>query len=235
VPGSPDPDAPTLRVMAWNLRGLRAGAATVAAVMEEEAPDLALLNEVGRTGWRLRGLVRRAGMDAVTDVRLLRRGITNAVLVRPPWRVVEHVTVPFSHRPGTIPRGMVTAVVGRSGYRLTAAAVHLGLSDPERADHARELTDLLPSLRHPVILGGDLNEPPEGGAATWISERLWDAYAQGGEGPGETYPAGVPTARIDYVFVSEGVRVDRAWVRRDPGEEASDHLPVLAELALTAS
>lgn len=229
----PAPDPLSLRVVAWNLRGLRAGPPAVAVAVAEEAPDLALLTEVGRTGWRLGRLQRLTGMGGVAGVRLLGRGITNAVLVRPPWRIVEHSTVALSHRRGTLPRGMVTAVVGRSGYRLTAGAVHLGLSDPERVEHARELTDLLPSLRQPVVVGGDLNEPPEGAAASWIGERLWDAFAEAGQGAGETYPASMPTARIDYLFVSQGVRLERAWVKRDPEVElASDHLPVFADVAL---
>lgn len=223
-------------MLAWNLRGLREGPAAAAVAVAEESPDVALLSEVGWTGWRLRRFERLTGMRGVSGLRRLRRGITNAVLARSPWRVVEHATISFERRGGAIPRGMVAAVLGRSGYRLTGASVHLGLSDHERVRHARELTDLLPTLRHPVVLGGDLNEPPDGEAATWIAGRLWDAFAEAGEGPGETYPSAGPTARIDYVLVSEGVRVERAWLKRDAAVEvASDHLPVFADLALEAS
>lgn len=222
-------------MVAWNLRGLREGPATAAVAVAEESPDVALLTEVGRTGWRLRRFERLTGMRGVSGVRRPRRGITNAVLARSPWRIVEHSTMPFERRGRAIPRGMVAAVLGRSGYRLTAASVHLGLSDPERVRHAQELTDLLPILRQPAVVAGDLNEPPDGAAAAWIAERLWDAFAEAGEGAGETYPSAGPTARIDYVFVSEGLRVERAWVKRDAAVElASDHLPVFADLTLVA-
>jgi len=41
------------------------------------------------------------------------------------------------------------------------------------------------------------------------------------------------TARIDYLFVSEGIGVDRVIVPTGPDARlASDHLPVIAELSL---
>jgi endonuclease/exonuclease/phosphatase family metal-dependent hydrolase len=50
---------------------------------------------------------------------------------------------------------------------------------------------------------------------------------------GETFPAEEPTARIDYLFVSEGVRVERAIVPPIPEvRTASDHRPLVAELTL---
>ena len=45
--------------------------------------------------------------------------------------------------------------------------------------------------------------------------------------------AGGPTARIDYLFVSQDVRPLRAWVSTAPDVvTASDHRPVFAELEL---
>jgi endonuclease/exonuclease/phosphatase family metal-dependent hydrolase len=46
---------------------------------------------------------------------------------------------------------------------------------------------------------------------------------------GGTYPATAPEKRIDYVTVSEEVRVDSATV---PDTLASDHRPVLADLTV---
>ncbi|MGZ8626157.1 MAG: endonuclease/exonuclease/phosphatase family protein, partial [Actinomycetota bacterium] len=55
----------------------------------------------------------------------------------------------------------------------------------------------------------------------------------GGDVAGETFPAAEPTARIDYLFVSEGVRVERAMVPPIPEVRvASDHRPVVAEVSL---
>ena len=45
-----------------------------------------------------------------------------------------------------------------------------------------------------------------------------------------------PTARIDYLFVSDGVVVERVLVPPGPdAREASDHRPLVAELTLPGS
>jgi endonuclease/exonuclease/phosphatase family metal-dependent hydrolase len=221
---------PRLRLLAYNAHGLRAGARRVAKAIAEEWPDIILMNECGFLGVRLRRFARLLGMEATSGLRLF-RPVTNAVLVRPPWRIVERRNFQFSGTNRLQRRGVVTARIGHAGFRLTAASVHLGLSDPERVRHAKELTDFLAGLPGPHVLGGDLNEDSERPAAEWVSERLWDAFAKAGEGKGATFPSREPRARIDYLFVSEGISVERAWVGDDPGKiEASDHRPVFADV-----
>jgi endonuclease/exonuclease/phosphatase family metal-dependent hydrolase len=220
---------PPLRIAVWNVHMLRAGVSPVAEVLEEAAPDLVLLNETGYLGFRLRRLARRVGMARATGLRLFRR-IPNAVLVRPPWRVVEHRVEVLPREGRHVRRGLVLAVVGRSGTRVAAACVHLGLSASERVTQARRITDLLAARTEPVLLGGDLNDGPEGLASGWLAARYWDAFLRAGEGQGWTFPSGDPRARIDYLFVPDGVEVQRAWV--GTGSEASDHLPLFADVIL---
>lgn len=219
---------PRLRLVAYNVHGFRAGVRRVAEAVAAERPDVVLLNEA-RFRWRVRRLARLLGMQAAHGLRLF-RPITNAVLVGPPWRVVERRVVPLSRTLRLKRRGAVVARAGGAGFRVTAVCVHLGVSDPERVRHAKELTDLLAGLPSPLVLGGDLNEGPERPAVSWIAARLWDAFAAAGEGPAETFPSSAPRARIDYLFVSEGVAVQRARVGGDA--EASDHLPVVADVEL---
>jgi endonuclease/exonuclease/phosphatase family metal-dependent hydrolase len=214
--------------MAWNVHGFRAGTPAVAEVIAEQGPEVVLLNEVGYLGFRVHRLARRLGMGVVTG-GTLRHRIPNAVLARPPWRVVDHRVEVLPRMSHELRRGAVLATIGRAGRRVLAVSVHLGLSTRERRRHAEVLTDLLGARHEPVVLGGDLNESPDGPAASWIGERYWDAYGNL-EGPdGLTFPSTDPRARIDYVFVS-GVEVERAWVAGEPG--ASDHLAVLADLRL---
>lgn len=215
-----------LRVMVWNVHGFRAGARPIAAAVTDAAPDLVLLNETRYLGFRLRWFARRAGLEGASGTGLW-RPIPNAVLARRPWRVVDGGKIVFRRTRRTMRRGIVLTIVGRAGTRASAAAVHLGLSRDERAEHARELTDLLAG-REPLILGGDLNEGPDEPAVRWIADRHWDAAA----GTGPTFPAWEPRVRIDYLFVSEGVRVERAWVGGERFAGLSDHLPVLADLEL---
>ena len=86
------------------------------------------------------------------------------------------------------------------------------------------------------VVGGDLNEKPDGRAVGFLSERFRDAWLLGGDADGDTFPADEPTARIDYLFVSEGIAVERVLVPPGPdAREASDHRPLVAELTLPGS
>jgi endonuclease/exonuclease/phosphatase family metal-dependent hydrolase len=64
-----------------------------------------------------------------------------------------------------------------------------------------------------------------------LESRFDDAWELGGDGgPGFTYPAEDPHARIDYVLVSPGVGVSRASVFG--GSAGSDHLPFAASVSI---
>jgi endonuclease/exonuclease/phosphatase family metal-dependent hydrolase len=183
---------------------------------------------------RLRRFARSLQMRAVsTRLFPLVRQVRNAVLVRPPWRVVQYRLHRFDRSQRFYPRGALVAVIGRAGYRVAALSVHLGLTPSERVRHAKELVDLAQSMGEPVVIGADLNDGPESKSASWVAERLWDAWPKAGEGSGETFPAPDPTARIDYLFVTEHFTIDRAMVVASPqARETSDHLPLLADLTL---
>jgi endonuclease/exonuclease/phosphatase family metal-dependent hydrolase len=218
-----------LRLASYNVKSFRLGLGAVRDVLAEESPDVVLVEECGgrRAVERLAG---RLGMDAVSGTRRF-RSVPNAVLFRPPWRLSGVDVRPLSRDGRTIRRGLVAAHLRSAAGRLTAASVHLGLSDRERVRHAREATDLVAGIEWPVVLGGDLNEGPDGAAVRWVADRLFDAWA--GREAGETFPARGPSARIDYLFISAGLAVVEAWVPAGPGaREASDHLPVLADVDL---
>jgi endonuclease/exonuclease/phosphatase family metal-dependent hydrolase len=224
-----------VRVAAYNVHGFRAGVRGVLEALRPFEPDILVLNETGGR-LALRGFARRAGMELARDPwSPFRRRVKNAVLVRPPWRIVDHRLHRFADvRRPLNPRGALVAHVGRAGRRVWVLGIHLGLHPLERLNAVTELCDLARGLEGPVLIAGDTNELPDGRAMTFLGERFWDAWLLGGDVEGETFPASDPTARIDYVFVSEGVRVERVLVpASDAARKASDHLPVVAELTLT--
>jgi endonuclease/exonuclease/phosphatase family metal-dependent hydrolase len=217
-----------VRVAVWNLHGFRAGLGPVAETLRGMSPDIALLNEVRRWGRRrLRQLARDLDMEAVSGMKFI-GGVSEAVLLRAPWRSMWKRVLRLP-RTGFLPRRGAVAVRAESDAGgVTCASVHLGLSNEERIRHARELTAALLPLPGPLVLGGDLNEGPSWPAAAWIGERLRDAFVLAGSGDGLTYPGDEPRARIDYLFVSEGIEVLSAWV--GPHGGASDHRPLLADM-----
>jgi endonuclease/exonuclease/phosphatase family metal-dependent hydrolase len=222
-----------VRVATYNVHGLRAGVEAAAEALGEP-PGILFVQECGPKRV-LRRLAAALGMEFVSSHRWFSR-VKNAVLFGPDWRLVKVEVVDLERRTRTQPRGYVAATLQAPASRLIAISAHLGLSPRERRAHARELTDAVLGLDDPVVLGADLNEGSEGDAARWISQRLYDAFTARPEGDGATFPAAAPTARIDYVFAGEGLRIRRCFV---PGEEAvrrgSDHRPVVAELELEAS
>ncbi|HXF56670.1 MAG TPA: endonuclease/exonuclease/phosphatase family protein [Actinomycetota bacterium] len=223
-----------LRAVTYNVQSFRAGVEALRDVLEPLEADVVLLQEC-RSRRAAEGLARLLGMDAVTSHRWLRRP-RNGVLFRPPWRLASVQVRDLPRTGRALRRGFIVAHLRRLGARVAAVSVHLGLVGAERALHARELTDFLASVEGPVVVGMDANEPPEGPAVRWLAQRYFDAFAVAGGAGGETFPASAPTARIDYLFVSDGVRVLSARTVEEPSVlRASDHRPVLADLELEPS
>ncbi len=129
-------------------------------------------------------------------------------------------TVLMPRRPGLHRRALVTAEVTVRGGTLVLAGSHLDLEATARLDTARRIRTALP--RGPLVFGADVNEQP--------GRPAWQVLAEGlhGGSPGATFPAHAPRRRIDLVLTSLPlVRLEVV----DTGA-ASDHLAVLAEVAL---
>jgi endonuclease/exonuclease/phosphatase family metal-dependent hydrolase len=222
-----------LRVVAYNVRGFRDGLDRVARVVSRLEPDVLLLNETGGRLALLR-FGRATGMQFARDPwSPLRRRVKDAVLARPPWRIASSGQRRFSTSSWLYPRGALVADLRRAGARVHTVATHLSLRPGERRRHAEQLAAIALGLGTPAIVGGDFNERPDGKAVTMLGERFSDAWLLGGDADGDTFPARTPTARIDYVLVTRGIRVEGARVPADPdAREASDHRPVVAEVSL---
>ena len=94
-----------LRVIVYNVRGFRDGSERLVRLVGHFEPDLLLLNETGGR-WRLRRFAKALGMDLAADPwSPFRRRVKDAVLVRPPWRIVEHRQHRFEGGPWLYPRG----------------------------------------------------------------------------------------------------------------------------------
>jgi endonuclease/exonuclease/phosphatase family metal-dependent hydrolase len=204
-----------LRVMTWNVHGLRRRGEVVAAVTAE-GPDVLAITEPPRGPAgpaRLRGFAAACGMRVASRVR------TCAVLVRADLPVHRTRAVRLPWTPGLTRRGVAVAHV--AGVRVHA--VHLGLRAAERAHHLTRLQVVLAATPGPVVVAGDLNERPGGPSWRALGVHLHDLAPAAGP----TYPADAPTARIDAVLGS-GVTAGPARV---PAATGSDHLPVVVTVS----
>ncbi len=238
-----------MRILSWNVHGMVGGDGRrdperVARVIDDARADLAGLQEVGadRAGGgaadpaeelaRLTGLASAFGPT-------LRRGswaYGNAILSRHPIEATRSYDLSVS---GREPRACLRADVPVDGSRVHFFAAHLGLHWRERRRQVAQLlsADILrdAALHHPLVLVGDFNAWSNRSAVPrWLRRQLLDcALAVGDETP--TFPARLPVLRLDRAYVDAAFRVTGCYVIRSrAARAASDHLPVLVELALSA-
>jgi endonuclease/exonuclease/phosphatase family metal-dependent hydrolase len=127
-------------------------------------------------------------------------------------------------------RGVVAAQLQADSHRFGVVGCHLGLDPDARESQVEQVLRAADQLQGPVVVAGDLNEPPKG--PSWEAFRA-AGFADHGDAEDFTFPAEHPTKRIDALLVRGDVRVSR---HRIPGIQpellrlASDHLPVVATL-----
>lgn len=222
----------TLRVLSYNIGSQRGDLAALAEVVRRLDPDVAMLQEAPRRlRWRARcaDLARRFGL--VYGAGGL-PGAGNLVLTNFRVRVLESWGVHFPLTPGRHLRGAAFARCVVGGTSFVVAGSHLATDPEERPGQAAVLKRELGRAGGPVVLGCDLNEPPDGASWRMIADGLQDA-ARDGVGATATFPSGSPRLRLDAIFVDPQLAV-RAYrvIDSDIARKASDHLPVLAELWL---
>jgi vancomycin resistance protein VanJ len=103
-----------------------------------------------------------------------------------------------------------------------------------RLAQARALARALAPGARPLVLAGDLNAPQSSAVLqSLLGVGLRDAFASAGRGYGYTYGhtlrPGFSFLRIDHILVSPEIEVRQCFTG---GAEASDHRPVIADLAL---
>lgn len=249
----PDDSPPRdLRVLSYNLKSLRLDRAAAGRVVRAVDPDLAAVQEgPGRFRWRSPAarLAREAGLlwlgggGPPAGRNLLLGRMRVDTLLTWSQRFPTALTAPV--------RGIAAGVFRVAGRPVGVAGVHLPLDPAERLRYVALLEVVLEQLRAragAVVVAGDLNETP--GQPVW--ERLEElgltdaatTPVEPSSAPEPTFPARRSDRRLDTVWVSGAVEVVAAGVPgrrlRVPGVHAddlvvaSDHLPFVADLRLTA-
>ena len=152
----------------------------------------------------------------------------NALLIAPRFEVIsrDHHTLP-----GLEPRGLVTAVLQSGSEHLRVVGVHLGLLRHSRRQQLTALLEMIPADDLlPTVIAGDFNERSLGVGLGRLSKRF--RILSGGP----TYHSRHPVFALDRVAISAEFSHAAAHVYRSPeASRASDHLPLLADLALAPS
>ena len=213
----------------------------VRRILTEEQPVIAALQEIEQT----------ADADQVTELASGVSGTASFCATRPAQngafglatisslRVVQCERYDLSYDRRREPRYCLrTDLEVMSGAVIHVFNCHLGLTARERRfQRDRMLSDailLSRDLHHPVVLMGDFNDSPIPVIHSSLRRHFRDAWRATGRRWGPTFRAGVIPIRLDYIYLSPGIRVLDCVVRKDPlARVASDHLPVLAAVEVS--
>jgi endonuclease/exonuclease/phosphatase family metal-dependent hydrolase len=216
----------------------------IAVVVEQTGADVVGLQEVDnhwseRSNFidQARWLAERLDMHVVFGANLdldppapgaPRRQYGTAILSAHKIRASTNTLLP---RPlGGEQRGLLEAQIKVRGIPVRVFNTHLQHdSQVERLAQVDRIRHVLATADESVVLLGDLNATPETPEIAGLTDLLVDAWLTAGVGDGFTFDAATPHARIDYVMSSGDIVARTAAVVTT---DSSDHLPVVADLAL---
>lgn len=174
--------------------------------------------EIDDTHWRLVEVARRPRSIGWHG---------NALLVRRGFEVHEGEALDL---PTLEPRGAACGEISVEGQRIRIIGTHLDLSGLRRRDQIRSLVEFVEdcSRNLPTVIMGDFNQWGRAtGAMREFSDR-WTVVT-----PGKSYPSRQPVATLDRIVASRHWSCVEAEVHHTGlSAVASDHLPVVAKLAL---
>ncbi len=224
-----------LRLATWNIHMAigwdgRRDLSRIAKVIRQLQVEVIGLQEVDNQIEKdrddLRTLVEQTGMKVIAGPTMQRtRGdYGNALLTRLPVRKVERYDLSFKQRE---PRGLLIVELEWHARPLQIAVTHLGLRPGERREQVRRLCNhLAQQERKPLVLMGDFNE-----WFIWGRPLRWLRRRFGAIRSPATFPARWPLLQLDHVLVDPPECLVRKSVySTGPAREASDHLPLVAEI-----
>ncbi len=234
----------TLRIMTYNIHvgvGMdkKLDLQRIADVIKNEHPDLVGLQEVDR------GVKRTEGRDEISELATM-TGMSYAfahnldyqggqygvaILSRFSIATIDHRK--YENRREAERRGMIRIQVDIGGTTVNFVTTHLDYQyEDGRIFEAEQMLRFLQDIKGPLIVVGDFNDDPAGGAYKLMLSRFEDAWISSrAKDLGLSYPADKPTKRIDYIFMRQSDRI-KAKKARVVNTLASDHLPVVVNLEI---
>ena len=229
-----------LKIASYNIRkavGLdwRRRPARVLGVLNEIDADIVALQEVDRRFGSRMSALEPDLIEAETDYQAIRFSHRaqslghhgNVILARKSIRVLDARPMILPHLE---PRGAAVADLDFGGRRLRVVGMHLGLTRKWRQLQTETIVAELHALEAhlPTVLMGDLNEPDlKSGVLRAFEQRHTIAAC------GPSFHASMPVFTLDRIIVTEDIAIARTGVHRSLlAREASDHLPIWAEVVL---
>jgi endonuclease/exonuclease/phosphatase family metal-dependent hydrolase len=209
-------------------------------ILEQERPAIAALQEIECTAEVDQVNELAKGLPATASFCATRPATSGSfgLAILSPLRVLNSEKYDLSYGDTREPRYCLrTDLEVDSGAVLHVFNCHLGLTARERRfQRDRMLSDailLSEDLHHPVVLMGDFNDSPVSVIHSSLRRHFQDAFRSTGKRWGPTFRLGIIPIRLDYIYVSPGIRVLDCSARNDGlARVASDHLPVVATVEI---
>jgi endonuclease/exonuclease/phosphatase (EEP) superfamily protein YafD len=236
-----DASGPTLRLASFNARGGEALLLSPAALLEEWNADLAAFQECGRAlgdalrelpGWHVdirSGLCLVSRFPIAEVAEMEREALEFAGgsgLVATYTIDMDGTTAHVTNLHLETPRAGLERI--RSG-RLAAGIAKTEERSMLREVEMRRARLWVDGYQGPRVVLGDFNTPPESRFYRDSWGGWQNAFSHRGRGLGGTRLNGWIRARIDHILADASWTVLGSRLGKDAG---SDHLPILAELAL---
>lgn len=219
----------------------------IAEVIAAYSPDVVALQELDRGRRRSQGkdqahhIAQHLKMDFHFHpaMHMAEEKYGDAVLSRLPMRLIKTAILPtYASRWAFEPRGALLVSLQVDGQRVHLINTHLGLSAGERMAQIESLLSdewMEPAVSTDrFILCGDFNALPRSRVYQKAVGRLQDVQqCLRHRRARPTFPSSCPLLRVDHIFISADFQVKHVDVPRTPLiRRASDHLPLIADLAL---
>lgn len=221
----------TLRLMSYNVRGLKDDRETLRKIITTHDPDVLCVQEVMR-----HPLSNSQVSKFAESVNMLwaggnRHRMSTTLFTAPRLDVHDSGHGMFDIPRPQEPRGYGWARVSKPGLReVNVVSVHMSLYSALRGPAAQKiLDDPRIGLESPLLIAGDFNELETGPAAKVLKQHLIDA------GPRyNTSPSINPEKRIDFVYASLDTAVSVVPIQATDEElgRATDHRPLVVDVSV---
>ena len=235
--------APSLRVATYNIHGFVGMDGfrqpdRIRRVLEEIKADLVAIQEVdcfettGKLSAQWIGNVHSCSFKTIEGPTLLHSPeapFGNAIVTHLPIDEINRVDISVHKRE---PRGIIDVYLHKDGLPFRVLATHLGLRGSERRKQIQKLAEqiLAGPADIPIILLGDLNEPFPYSRNLRRLRRI-----MGPTSAIPSFPSPLPLFALDRILVRPHAALDRIGIHKSAlARRASDHLPLKAEILLTA-
>lgn len=227
-----------LRLASWNVHSCRGTDRRVdpertLAVIDHMDADLIALQEVPTLSRHraFRALLEgQRGYRCVVETTLPghAEGFGNALLSRLPLRDTHRIDL---GQAGREPRCAIAADIAiDEDTQMHVIAVHLGLRQRERREQLERIEAHIGGEDQAIVVMGDFNT-----WLRWPPGRLGTLERAGELRHPRSFPALAPVLRLDRIMASPTIALSGPQAWRAPGlRRASDHLPLVAEIALPA-